>query len=163
LPLDRPDVLPKSHGNGARSAEYFQASMAMFAPEAFGEPRAIDEADFTTYTLFMVGDLARHYGYSEFAAHREALAVLRASTGVADDFPAWSVPAKQTPAPRLELTSREREVLALLCERLTNPEIAAGLYIGTRTVEFQVTNLLTKLGVANRRDAAVLAVRAGLL
>jgi DNA-binding NarL/FixJ family response regulator len=54
-------------------------------------------------------------------------------------------------------------VLALLCQRCTNPEIADRLYIGTRTVEFHVTNLLTNLGVTNRREAAALAVDAGLV
>jgi DNA-binding CsgD family transcriptional regulator len=61
--------------------------------------------------------------------------------------------------PGFDLTRREREVLALLCQRLTDPEIAARLFISPRTASFHVANVLGKLGVANRREAAGLAVR----
>ena len=61
------------------------------------------------------------------------------------------------------LTRREREVLKLLCQRSSNTEIADQLYIGTRTVEFHVANVLDKLGVENRRDAAAVAARLGLV
>jgi DNA-binding NarL/FixJ family response regulator len=54
-------------------------------------------------------------------------------------------------------------VLGLLCERLTNPEIADRLYIGTRTVEFHVANILGKLGAEDRRQAAAIAARHGLV
>jgi DNA-binding CsgD family transcriptional regulator len=57
------------------------------------------------------------------------------------------------------LTRREREVLALLRRRLTDAEIARELFIGQRTVEFHVANVLGKLGAANRREAAALAER----
>jgi NarL family two-component system response regulator LiaR len=65
-------------------------------------------------------------------------------------------------AQNVDLTRREREVLDLLVQRLSDPEIAERLYIGTRTVEFHVANILGKLGVENRRDATAIAVRAGL-
>jgi DNA-binding CsgD family transcriptional regulator len=57
------------------------------------------------------------------------------------------------------LTRREREVLALLPQRLSDPEIAAILGIGVRTVEHHVASLRAKLGVANRRQAATFADR----
>jgi len=60
------------------------------------------------------------------------------------------------------LTPREREVLALLCRRLTDREIAETLYVTPRTASFHVANVLAKLGVANRREAAALAARHGL-
>lgn len=62
-----------------------------------------------------------------------------------------------------ELTRREREVLALLCQRLTDPEIAAALFISPRTASGHVANVLAKLGVPSRRDAAALAARSGLV
>ena len=52
------------------------------------------------------------------------------------------------------LTPREREVLALLAQRLTDAEIAEGLYISSQTASTHVKRVLAKLGVANRREAA---------
>jgi DNA-binding NarL/FixJ family response regulator len=54
-------------------------------------------------------------------------------------------------------------VLHLICRRLTDREIAARLQIGTRTVESHVANILGKLDVANRREAAATAGRLGLV
>ena len=61
------------------------------------------------------------------------------------------------------LTSREREVLALLCAGHTNAEISDQLIISQRTVDHHVSSVLAKLGVTSRRAAAELAERAGLL
>jgi predicted ATPase/DNA-binding CsgD family transcriptional regulator/Tfp pilus assembly protein PilF len=61
------------------------------------------------------------------------------------------------------LTRRERETLALLTERLTDPEIAERLFISPRTASVHVANILGKLGAANRREAAAIAVRNGLV
>ena len=61
------------------------------------------------------------------------------------------------------LTPRQQEILALLCHRLTDPEIAARLYLSPRTVEGHVTQILGKLGVTNRREAAAAAARLSLV
>jgi non-specific serine/threonine protein kinase len=61
------------------------------------------------------------------------------------------------------LTPRQQEILALLCQRLTDREIAAQLFVSLRTVEGHVTQVLGKLGVANRREAAALAARLALV
>jgi predicted ATPase/DNA-binding CsgD family transcriptional regulator len=61
------------------------------------------------------------------------------------------------------LTPREQEVLGMLCQRLTNAEIADQLFLSRRTVEDHVNRLLGKLHVANRREAAALAARLGLV
>jgi predicted ATPase/DNA-binding CsgD family transcriptional regulator len=63
----------------------------------------------------------------------------------------------------VSLSPREQEVLVMLCERLTNAEMADRLFLSRRTVEDHVARLLSKLNVANRREAAALAARLGLI
>lgn len=58
------------------------------------------------------------------------------------------------------LTPREREILGLIARGLTNKEIARDLGIGPGTVKSHVEKLIAKLGVADRTQAAVFAVRA---
>ena len=61
------------------------------------------------------------------------------------------------------LTGRELAVLRLLAAGRTNAQIGAELFISPRTAGVHVTNILRKLGVANRVQAAALAERAGLI
>jgi non-specific serine/threonine protein kinase len=61
------------------------------------------------------------------------------------------------------VTARELEVLRLLAEGKSDKEIAEALFIGLRTVETHVSNLLAKLGARNRAEAAALATRQNLL
>jgi NarL family two-component system response regulator LiaR len=62
-----------------------------------------------------------------------------------------------------DLTPREREVLALMVEGLTNPEIADRLTISRATATSHVSHILHKLGVSNRAEAIVLAVRSNIV
>jgi DNA-binding NarL/FixJ family response regulator len=62
-----------------------------------------------------------------------------------------------------ELTPRERQVLDLLARGLDNSEIAQALYLSQHTVKNHVSTILTKLQVENRIQAAVRAVRGGLV
>jgi len=57
------------------------------------------------------------------------------------------------------LTSREREVLAELARGRSNREIARALHVSEKTVKTHVSSVLTKLGVADRTQAALVAVR----
>ena len=63
---------------------------------------------------------------------------------------------------RLGLTAREFEVLRLVAAGRSNPEIAAELYISAKTASVHVSNILAKLGVSGRGEAAAAAHRLGL-
>ncbi len=61
-----------------------------------------------------------------------------------------------------ELTEREREILTLIARHQTNPEIAERLYLSPKTVRNHVSNIFTKLQVADRAQAVIRAREAGL-
>jgi NarL family two-component system response regulator LiaR len=71
--------------------------------------------------------------------------------------------ASQPPVPGLDLTEREREVLALMIEGLNNTQIAARLTVSPSTVKSHVSNILSKLGVASRTEAVSLALRNNII
>jgi DNA-binding CsgD family transcriptional regulator len=83
----------------------------------------------------------------------------------------FAAEAASLPVPEVEsvvaaahgLTEREREVLGLLVEGRSNPEIARCLSISPKTASNHVTNILAKLGVESRTAAATQAVRQGLV
>jgi len=75
----------------------------------------------------------------------------------------FATPHPTTPAPLFpELTEREREILALMAQHLTNPEIADRLILSQKTVRNQVSNIFSKLQVADRAQAIIRAREAGL-
>ncbi len=61
-----------------------------------------------------------------------------------------------------ELTEREREILTLIAQHYTNPEIAKHLRLSPKTVRNHVSNIFTKLQVADRAQAVIRAREAGL-
>jgi DNA-binding NarL/FixJ family response regulator len=75
-----------------------------------------------------------------------------------------AAPRKAQAVRRLrELSERELEVLRLLGTGESNAELARQLYVSEATVKTYVSRLLTKLNLANRTQAAILAHEAGLL
>jgi DNA-binding NarL/FixJ family response regulator len=62
-------------------------------------------------------------------------------------------------ASELGITAREAEVLELVARGYTNREIAESLYVSPKTASVHVTNILRKLGVSSRREAAAVAQR----
>jgi NarL family two-component system response regulator LiaR len=74
-----------------------------------------------------------------------------------------SLDANQPPKSDYGLTDREYEVLVLIVEGLTNPQIAERLVVSRSTVKFHVSSILSKLGVSSRGEAVALAVQQGLV
>jgi len=90
-------------------------------------------------------------GEVELLARRARIAVAPEPVAAAASSPAAQPAA---PGDRLGLTPREREVLAWVAEGRTNRQIADALFISDKTASVHVSNILAKLGVANRAEAA---------
>lgn len=71
--------------------------------------------------------------------------------------------ARQEPKFDYELTERQKEVLALIVDGLSNAEIADRLVISIATVRYHVSTILSKLAAANRAEAAAIAIKHHLL
>ena len=110
---------------------------------------------------------AAGYLLKNVSADELAAAVRRAMAGQ----PSLSPEAAQVliqkvnePAPPgQDMTDREREILALMVEGLSNGQIADRLFVSQSTVKFHVSNVLSKLGVASRTEAVALAVKQKLV
>ena len=70
-----------------------------------------------------------------------------------------TAPGRAADAVGGDLTTRERQVLALVAEGLTNAEIAERLVLSLSTIKTHVSSVMTKLGACTRTEAATLAVR----
>jgi DNA-binding CsgD family transcriptional regulator len=105
--------------------------------------------------------LARQVGAVPIADETAALA--RRTRLSLDEPQAGAVTAPpEDPLDRFGLTEREREILALLAAGRSNPQIAGALFISPKTASVHVSNILTKLGVASRMEAAAVAHRLGV-
>jgi DNA-binding NarL/FixJ family response regulator len=95
------------------------------------------------------------------AAHGEAIFSQQIARRLIDYFANLRPPTAPPPA-FPQLTSREREVLTLVAQGHRNADIARGLFISVKTVTNHITNILTKLQVADRTQAILRARDAGL-
>jgi two-component system, NarL family, response regulator LiaR len=122
-------------------------------------------------TSFKEGDLVKNaleagaigYLLKDVSAEELVQAIRAAHAGRATLSPeaaqALVETANQPPAPGLDLTERELEVLALMVEGLNNTQIAGRLSVSSSTIKSHVSNILSKLGVASRTEAVTLALR----
>ncbi|WP_326711028.1 AAA family ATPase [Streptomyces sp. NBC_01474] len=141
--LDRPHDLARVR---FRAAESLLAAAATFE----------DERERATELLRLAGAVADHIGARPLT---EAVALLaqRARLTLNPAAPRPQTPAD--PAEELGLTSRERDVLRLVAAGRSNRQIAEELFISPKTASVHVSNILAKLGVAGRGEAAALAHR----
>ncbi len=115
--------------------------------------RHLGDASFET--AWDAGYAAAHANsVEELFGERETSAVLSTSAVVTN---------AGTTAPTDSLSPREREILRLLVDGLSNQEIGAALFISPHTVAKHVANILAKLGVESRTAAATHALRQGLI
>ena len=106
--------------------------------------------------------LASRVGAAPIADEAEALA---RRTRLSLEEPAGqqtAVPPAADPLARFGLTEREREILVLLSAGRSNPQIAGALFISPKTASVHVSNILAKLGVTSRIEAAAVAHRLGV-
>ncbi len=76
---------------------------------------------------------------------------------------AVNIDSQEMKPPLLSLTTREREVLLLVAQGMSNQQIAASLYISEKTVKNHLSSIFEKLGVSDRTNAALLAVKSGFV
>jgi NarL family two-component system response regulator LiaR len=122
-------------------------------------------------TSFKEGELIKNaleagaigYLLKDVSADELARAIRAAASGRATLSPEAAQALVETanlpPEPGLDLTEREREVLALMIEGLNNTQIAGRLSVSPSTIKSHVSNVLSKLGVASRTEAVTLALR----
>jgi DNA-binding CsgD family transcriptional regulator/tetratricopeptide (TPR) repeat protein len=136
---------------------------------AGGEP----ERDHATELLRLAHTVAEHLGARPLAdsaarlAQRTRLALngtraLAAGGAGSGNGTEDGTPHPEDPARALGLTGRERDVLRLVSAGRTNRQIAEELFISPKTASVHVSNILAKLGVSGRGEAAAVAHRLGL-
>ena len=110
---------------------------------------------------------ARAYVLKGVSAHELARVVRSVAEGEVYVTPSLAagilVTLSRSPAPQdplEELTERESDILKLVVQGLTNREIGEQLHLSEKTIKHYITNILEKLHVRSRMEAAMLAVRA---
>jgi NarL family two-component system response regulator LiaR len=143
------------------------AAMQMIT-ELFPQIRVIAITSFEDAGKVQAALAAGAAGYllKKVSAHELASAIRTAMSGLPALSPEATqvlIQAARNPAARYQITEREREVLKLMVRGLSNNEIAAQLGVSPFTVKNHVSNILAKLGVMSRTEAATLALQEQLV
>jgi DNA-binding NarL/FixJ family response regulator len=114
---------------------------------------------------YLLKDLepTRLYDLLESISHGEAPLSGVVAAKILKEFARPDADLAPTPEVMDELTTRETDILQLVVDGKTNKEIAASLFIAENTVKIHLRNILEKLHLQNRIQAAVYAVRQGLV
>ena len=152
-------IVAAQTGQSTCAVRLLGADQALRDAIGFGEPRSQTHRSVLAELRQALGDFEFQRAWSSGCALGLAEAATEA-LAVSEHLQATS--ANKTSA-AFGLTNRELEVLQLLASGQSNAEIADALFISQRTVTTHVTNLFSKLGVANRTEAADLAHRRDLL
>jgi NarL family two-component system response regulator LiaR len=148
-------VMPRMNGvDATRAIREHWPQVQVIALTSFGERELVQEA----LQAGAIGYLLKNVSADDLADAIRAAYAGR-PTLAPEAAQALIEAASQEPPPGHNLTAREREVLALLVEGLTNPEIAKRLTVSRSTARAHVSNILCKLGVSNRAEAIALALR----
>jgi RNA polymerase sigma factor (sigma-70 family) len=146
-------MVAAARGDHAQARPLLEDSVDTF--EASGAPYDSAFARIELATSLVALDRRRE-ATQEAATALEALLRLGAATDAARAHQLFETPGST-------VTARERQVLGLLAEGLTNRQIAERLAVSEHTVHRHVTNILRKLDLPSRTAAAAHAVRAGLI
>jgi DNA-binding NarL/FixJ family response regulator len=129
----------------------------------------LDEYVFEAMRAGASGFLVKHTEPSELVravrvvADGDALLSPSVTRRLVAEFAARTKPPAGPTTALAELTSREREVMALVAEGLTNAEIGARLFMSPATARTHVSRILTKLGARDRTQLVVMAYESGLV
>lgn len=115
-----------------------------------------DDRDRATELLRLAHAVASHLDARPLA---DSVTLLAQRARLPVNRPAEQSPAPAEPAESLGLTGRERDVLRLVSAGRTNRQIAEALFISPKTASVHVSNILAKLGVSGRGEAAAVAHR----
>ncbi|MDQ4044030.1 MAG: LuxR C-terminal-related transcriptional regulator, partial [Chloroflexota bacterium] len=152
---EQPSLAARLLGAAKRPQEEIGLAFALPEQAAFTRLEAEVRAALGNDEFKMEWSAGYHSPPADVAAEVASVIVTALETGQADDISVSEAP--------FSLTEREREVLTLIAAGRTDREIGEALFISHRTVNKHVGNVLAKLGVDSRVEAASHAVRYGLV
>jgi ATP/maltotriose-dependent transcriptional regulator MalT len=148
--------LAAASGEPGQAADLFEEALARFGPDDPFLERALVRQDYGRF-LTLRGD--RRRGIDQLRAAHDMLSAAGAQPFVArveTDLAAAGLPSRTASRSRsrsaLDLTDRERDVATLVAQGMSNPEVAAQLYVSRKAVEYHLRNIYGKLGITSRRE-----------